>query len=110
MPGYSQDMLTGVQQTVGFMEGVLTPLATLVLAIAVLVLVVDSVRNAYELVMHIRRGDVALRAIALGSEALLAIVLLALIRSNSTPMELLYLGAAAAVAIAVRLGVAKLER
>lgn len=106
----AQAVASWIQDLINALEGILVPISNLILVIAALVIVVDCIRNAYELVTNLRRQDVVLRATGLGAEMFMAVVLLALVKSGNSPVELLYLGAAAAVAIAVRLGVAKLSK
>lgn len=109
-------MSEGLQCLLGYVDNVsvvisevLRPFIHLILAISAVVIVLGSLVAAVEHLMHLRRHRDVLSAVALGADVIVACVLLHLITANS-PLSALYLVATAAIAIAVRMGVAKLGK
>lgn len=99
--GYVNDVATGAGE-------VLRPFIHLILAVSALVIVIGSVVAAFEHLTHLRKHRDVLAAVALGADVIVACVLLHLISINGNPVDALCLVATAAIAIAVRMGVAKL--
>jgi len=110
MPESLQDLLGYVNEVSLFIQGVLAPFIGLILAACALLLVVHCLREVYDLVVGMHRRGAVLRVVDVAADSLIAGVLLMIVTMGTNPGSLLYLVASAAIAIAVRLGVAKLER
>ncbi len=88
----------------------LNPFINLIFAVSAFVIVVACLYSAVEHLVHIRQERDVLSAMALGTHVIVASVLLSLVATAHTPLNLLYLVATAAIAIGARVGVAKLNR
>lgn len=109
MPQYLQDVFGYVNNVSSLITGVLTPVINLILAVSALIIVLGCVYSAAEYVMNLRKERDVLSAIALGSDLIVASVLLELTTATGA-LNVLYVVATAAIAIGVRMGVAKLSR
>lgn len=109
-------MSEGLQCLLGYVDNaavvigdVLKPFIHLILAVSAVIIVIGSLVAAVDHLMHLRKHRDVLSAVALGADVIVACVLLHLIVAGS-PLNALYLVATAAIAIAVRMGVAKLGK
>src|SRR3990167_10453048 len=109
MPQQLQTVYGHVNNLSNLVSGVLMPIINLLLAVSALIIVVGCVYNAVEHVMNLRKERDVLSAIALGADLVVASVFLELITATGT-LNVLYVVATAAVAVGVRMGVAKLSR
>jgi len=100
--GYINDLST-------FISDVLTPFINLILVVSALIVVLSCVYAAIEHLTKLRKHRDALSAVALGADVIVARVLLCF-STATNPLAALYLVATAAIAIAVRMGVAKLSK
>ncbi len=107
MPDYLQSFAGYINDVSHFISGALAPLINLIFAISALVIVLGCLWSAYAHLVNLRKDRDVLAAIALGSDVIVASVLLALMNVGA-PLDSLYLIASAAIAMGVRLGVAKL--
>ncbi len=109
MPKYLQDLSGYVNNVSSLITGVLTPVINLILAVSALIIVLGCVYSALNHLMNLRKKHDVLSAIALGADLIIASVLLELITATGA-LNVLYVVATAAIAVAVRMGVAKLSK
>ncbi len=109
MPQALQDIFGYVNNVSNAIVQVLTPIIGLIFAISALVIVLGCIYSAATHVMNLRKERDVLAAIALGADLVVASVLLELITAHGT-LNVLYVVATAAIAISVRMAVAKLNK
>ena len=109
MSEHLQNLFGYINDLSMFLSEVLTPFINLILVASALIIVLSCVYSAVEHVTKLRKHRDALSALALGADVIAAKVLLCL-TTVTNPLAALYLVATAAVAIAIRMGVAKLSK
>jgi hypothetical protein len=109
MPEVLQNLSGYVNDVSNLITSVLTPVIGLIFAVSALVIVVGCVSSAIDHVMHLRRKREVLSAINLGADLVVASVLVSLVTATGS-LNVLYLVATAAIAVSVRMGVAKLSK
>jgi len=109
MPQALQDVFGHVNNLSNIISGVLSPVINLIFAVSALVIVIGCIYSAVEQIMNIRKERDVLSAVALGADLVVAAALLELITTTGA-LNVLYVVATAAIAIGVRMGVAKLSK
>jgi hypothetical protein len=109
MEKYLGDALGWVNDASGIIQEVLSPLAGFLLTASALVIVVSCLLSAFEQLKNLHQDREVLSAVVLGADVVMAMALMSLAGSNS-PLNALYLVASVAVAMGVRLSVAKLGK
>lgn len=109
MPQYLHDLSGHLNNVSGLISGALTPVINLIFALSALIIVIGCVYSAVEHLMNLRKERDVLAAVALGADLVIAAVLLELITATGA-LNVLYVVATAAIAISIRMAVAKLNK